>query len=703
MKLHSCRITLFTLVLLLAACARLAGLDRLPPGWRDDELIEVEMDSRIAAGWHPLYIEEAEGHEPLYHYVHAATIALFGPSRLSYRWLGAACGLLAVAMTMALGRRWLAAPQPSLPLGLGKGDWAALLAGTAMATGLWPLMYSRLGLRHVGILPPLLLVMLCLRYLSSPRSAPGSSGSPFHVSRFTFHVSHFTFHALLAGCFLAAGLYTYFAGRVVPLIVLAYAAYLALFHRAAFKRQWLGLAVMGSVAALVFAPLGLHLAARPLETRLEVVGRPLIELSRGNPKPALETTLGTLGMFTLSGDPEWLYNFSTRPVFDWVTGLCFYLGLGLALWRWRRVEYGLLLIWLLGGLSPAMLSLPAASFSHTIAAQPAVYLVLGLGLAEVLAACSLAPPRVTKRRRPISPPSSLLPTPYPLLLVLSVLALHGALSLYDYAVTWGRHPATRFMYHADVADLARYLNAHPNVQDVAVSTTAEELALEARGLELDLTRSSARPRLFDPRHALALPLGSVPDGEPTHVALISDPPPAPHVQALLLAQDAPLDTGPDTARGPAFRLYAVSPLEPAEQPALSLPLTFGQAGQLSLVEMQVTNLAGQDMSGSQDPSSLQLRTVWQVEKDTGMSGELKLFVHLLGADGQLLTTGDRLDVWPPVLRTGDQFVQWNELPLPAGATPGRYYVTVGLYEPDGPRWPVKATGQDHVGLEITLP
>jgi len=35
-------------VLLLAALMRLPALDRVPPGWRDDELIEIGMDSRIS-------------------------------------------------------------------------------------------------------------------------------------------------------------------------------------------------------------------------------------------------------------------------------------------------------------------------------------------------------------------------------------------------------------------------------------------------------------------------------------------------------------------------------------------------------------------------------------------------------------------------------------------------------------------------------
>jgi hypothetical protein len=362
------RIALFTCVLLLAAFARFAALDRLPPGWRDDELIEVDMDSRIAAGWRPLYIEEAEKHEPLYHYVHAATITLFGPGRLSYRWLGAASGLLAVALTMAVGKQLF-------------GWRVALFAGAAMVVSLWPLMYSRLGLRHIGTLPVLLVAILNFKFHISNSKLHSLPSNLKSETRVRVSTDILDLKSIVCGVAIAAGLYIYFAGRVVPFIFLAFATYLALFHRNIFKQQWIGFLVAGGVVLLLFAPLGWYLAHRPLEARLEIVGKPLLELRKGNLSPMIETALGTLGMFTFHGDPEWLYNVSGRPIFDWLTGAFFYLGVALALWRWKRAEYGLLIIWLLVGIAPGLVSLPAGSLGHTIAALPAVYLLLGLGLA----------------------------------------------------------------------------------------------------------------------------------------------------------------------------------------------------------------------------------------------------------------------------------------------------------------------------------
>lgn len=634
------KIAIFTAVLFLAALARLAALDSLPPGWRDDELIEVDMDRRIAAGWRPLYIEEAEGHEPLYHYVHAVTIVLFGPSRLSYRWLSAACGLLAVALTMAVGKQ--------------RFGWrVALLAGVAMATGFWPLMYSRFGLRHIGVLPALLVVMY---------GAGKVEGGKWKVERWGWSAG--------MGLGLAAGLYTYFAGRIAPLILAGFALYLLALHRSTFRAIWLQWLFAAALAVLLFAPLGLYLAQRPLETRLAVVGKPLIELSQGNPMPALETAVGTLGMFTFRGDPEWLYNLSGRPLFDWLTGAFFYLGILVAARRCKRPEYGLLLLWLAIGILPAMVSLPPASFGHTIAAMPAVYLLLAVGLDRVIdGLTTLRQARYGRAWAGILP--------------LIVLAWHGVLAVQAYAIDWRDHPATRFLYHADMADAARYLNRHPQITDVAISTIAEELRLDARGMELDLAPDGAFVRLFDARHALVLPAGKI-----ANVITISDPPLAPRVQALLMRQATLVDSGPLTASGPAFRLYAVRQMDPAAE---SAPVTFGAQIELMSAALDPVAAPGQ---------VVQIQTTWRV-KSAALPETLKLFVHLLSADGNLLATADRLDVWPPLLGAGDQFIQWNDLALPANLAAGRYLVAVGLYQPDGSRWQTDA-GRDQVTFDLSV-
>src|SRR5512139_1524562 len=130
------RVSLWLMVgiLLLAAAFRLVAIDSAPPGWRDDELIEFNMDRRIADGWRPVFITEAEGHEPLYHYLHAGTILLFGDNIIGYKWLPLASGLLTIALTYALARKMFARNAPHHDI----GATIALLAAALLAVSFWP-------------------------------------------------------------------------------------------------------------------------------------------------------------------------------------------------------------------------------------------------------------------------------------------------------------------------------------------------------------------------------------------------------------------------------------------------------------------------------------------------------------------------------------------------------------------------------------
>ena len=84
---------------------------------------------------------------------------------------------------------------------------------------------------------------------------------------------------------------------------------------------------------------------------------------------------------------------------------------------------------------------------------------------------------------------------------------------------WPNEWWTRFLYHADTHDLARWLDAQSEGGDIAISTTSNELALEPRALSFDLKRRDIAPRFFDPEWALVFPRGG---GQ--RIALTSYPP-----------------------------------------------------------------------------------------------------------------------------------------------------------------------------------
>ncbi len=656
-------------VLFLAALARFSALDLVPPGWRDDELIEIGIDTRIQEGWRPLYIREAEGHEPLFHYLHAGTLALIGHNTFGYRWLPAAFGLLSTALIVALVRRLF-------------GIGMAALAGGLYAVGMWPVLYSRFGVRHVGVMPFILLALYALVQISDLGSQ--SSKEPGRQARIGIW-------SWVLGASMGLGLYVYYAAWVIPALVVVFAAYLSVFDRGRFRKSWPALVLALVVAGAIFFPLGWDLAHGPAVTRIQVTGAPLRALFDGDPLPVIQTTLGTLGMFTFAGDPEWLYNFSGLPVFDWITGALFYLGLVFCLLRVRQVRYGFVLAWIVVGISPAFISVPPASYSHTFAAQGAVYLMPAIGLMELFN-LKFQTPAPALRSGPlgssgVSNLKSRLPYLKPVtwyLLFALAIAWTARYTLHYYFDWWANHAMVRFQYHADTHELARWLDAQPDGGDLAISTTTNEFPLEPLALSFDLKREDLAPRWFDAEWALVFPRGG-----PSRIALLSFPHLNPLLEPYLPSQLIAEYRNPPTGQL-AFRVYRDSPAAGSRGDVPGGGPTLGSRLTLVAAALPVAPPAGGEGW---------LVTTWRV--DGTLTGPLQVFAHLLDAGGQMIGGDDRLSVLVESLRTGDVFVQLNWLPRPAQANCAPCRVRFGVYHPDTGERLRTATG-DSILLPIEV-
>lgn len=658
-------------VLLVATAFRFFAIDAAPPGWRDDELIEYGMDRRIADGWRPLFITEAEGHEPVYHYLHAGTLLLFGDNLVGYKWLPMAFGLLTSALTYALARKMF---NPKV----------ALLAAALMAVSFWPVMYARFGVRHIGTLPWMLTAM----YLLYPEKSTAENTEITEDSNGKLRaLSLRVLRGLLAGVCLAAGLMTYFAGRAVPIVLAGFLGYLLIFQRSIFNRVWVRYALALALGVALAAPMFIEIANTPgAEKRTEVVGGPLIELRQGRVQPALETTLGTLGMFTFAGDPESLYNVPHRPVFDWITGAFFYLGLVICLMRLKRVESGFALAWWLIGIAPAFVSVPAASFSHTIAALPVVYMLAALGAIEAGGRSGKWLERRwvsrTGRQRDSVSPSLLLSIAGSLLLV----CLGGWLTIRDYFGTWANDPFVRFQYHAPTREIAQWLDQNPSITDVAIGTHITQLELDPLALELDMKRADVVARWFSPELALVVPRAGtlVMSAMQTPGPLIE-----PWVERFL-----GVDLLQPVAGLPAgLRAYTVNaPFWHITASRARVLATLGRAVGWLESRFESSTLAAGDTAI--------IESRWYVIEP--VLRPLKSFVHVLSSDGQVVAGVDRLDVNMASLKPDDTVLQFGAITLPAELAPGEYQTEIGLYYPDSGERLLLPNRRDQIDLPQPL-
>ena len=672
-------------LLLLAWGLRLCCLETVPPGWRDDELINIHaLSGELLAGHFPLYFTGASGHEPLYHHLHAGVHTVLGFNALSGHLLSVAFGTLTVVLTYALARRLF-------------GRTTAAIASLMLSTSFWSLMYSRTAIRHIS-LPPLALATFYLLW----REKPGF-----------FRKTWF-----LVGLIVGISLYTYPAARLLPVLLVLFAAYLALFHRdhpstgSSGRCDWRGLLLALVIIAVLAAPLGVAIAQGRSEAAAQGIGADarlaelavsLRELRAGNPRPLLENIWTTLGMFHATGDPEWLYNISNRPVFSLLGGALLWAGVALCLYRWRQPRYFFLLLWLGLGLLPAFVSTPPASLSHTILAQPVAYILPALTLTEIYRWIKSHNSRFVIRY-------SLFVIRYSLLVichlsfVILFLTTNTVRDLRDYFIVWPQQDMVRFLYRADYREAARYLDARHEIADVAISSTLlgpwDRLALE-----VDVHRDDIAVRLFNPERALMWVAESQATIRDSFVLLTSWPRPAPPVDDLLKS-----NAGPPETISPHLALYTIRDSSFVIRNSVAR-----FANGLELLEARW--LKEESLAPGQEAVLL---ATWLVAAPLDLppmpivanppppgvySGpRLAVFTHLLAADGTFLAGDDGLWVDPLTLRPGDRFVQIHRLAPPHNAPAGPYTLELGLYDPlTGERWAVLNSAGQPVADHVLLP
>ena len=118
----------------------------------------------------------------------------------------------------------------------------------------------------------------------------------------------------------------------------------------------------------------------------------------------------------------------------------------------------------------------------------------------------------------------------------------------------------------------------------------------------------------------------------------------------------------ETAFGPGAEIYPCA-----------LPVEFGYG--IEFVGYRL--LTGPDVSPGQ---TIELVTVWRSQGLVpAAASDLRSFVHLLSAEGQLWAGEDRLDLHPPTWEAGDVLVQYHRLAVPADMPLGEAQIEIGLY------------------------
>ncbi|HOU14945.1 MAG TPA: hypothetical protein PKZ84_17695 [Anaerolineae bacterium] len=662
-------------LLLVTFALRVWNLQSVPPGLTHDEAANGHDSAAILRGVHRIYFPVGYGREPFYNYVTAAVTLFLGQGIFTLRITTVFFSLCTWIATVALARRWW-------------GWRAALWTGAALTCGFWPLMMARVGLRATTLPALLAASALAYEHALTAKTARRAWGG-----------------YALAGVFLGASLYTYMASRGMPLLYLGFLVALALFDRRALRRSWRGTLAVVILAGLISFPLFYYLRIHPeLEQRIAQLGGALTALKSGEWRPLWKNITDSLPMLFWKADPHWLYNIAGRAALEPLLSALFVVGALRAVSRLRDRSSLFVLLWLAGGLATAFLTAVDYNTLHAIAALPAVFLLVGLGLETITNHESRImnhESRITNYQLPITD-YRLRFTFYVLrFTLLLALLFTGVASARAYFVTWGQNRDVRVLYHHHVVALGRYLEDSPDNTPVVITSLYPGEFHDPYTMEVTLRREDVDIRWSDGRSALFFPHGETRFYTETQAA------PAPKLLPFVDGYISPettlafrADDIPTAVYGYRWNtdaawnalnaeLSAVVYTAPGDPPpgvthnATPCPVIYG--GTVALAGYRITP------DVPHPGATLDVLTAWEVQ--AAHPEELVLFTHLLNAEGVTVTQIDRLDAPSWQWQAGDRFAQIHTLSLPADLPPGDYNLVVGFYTRQGlQRLPIDDAG-----------
>jgi hypothetical protein len=505
------------------------------------------------------------------------------------------------------------------------------------------------------------------------------------------------------GIFAGLTAYTYTAGRGFPVVVLLFLAYAALAQRNRLRQRWRALLAYVVLMVVVSSWLYIYLWLHPeLDVRMGTAQMGLDLLLQGEFQAFFSQVTATLGMFTVRGEPNPLWNIIGRPVFVGPEGWLFYLGILLCLWRVRKPEVALQLIVIATMLVPSILTTHPPSWTRSIGMLPALIVVTILPVEWAWntigrwAKKEITSSRFDLVRRRIALPAY---TALVLALGLSVYA-RTAVDILD---GWMNHPEAYWMSYAFYDETAHYINRSPEstplnyVMDWYVHwrKTNLERPVQRDDVELRWTVTNA---LVFPDHpgglrvafqVLAAPaIGLIDAFWDPNQPIYVDPRVEPGGLRPLHIYHIPRAKLEDhLAKARTNGVYL-----PGGDTMVDPPLQ--AADRLEFLGYEVAN----PEAGPGD--ELLLLTYWRVLQPPP---EMATFVHLLGPEGQVVTQYDGFDVVIEDLEPGDVVVQLHTLPLPLDLPDREYRFALGAYtRADMQRMPL-STGTDHVYLGAWQP
>lgn len=347
------------LITAVAVVLRLYRLDDLPSGMWRDEARHGLLALRIwnDPEYRPVYVVAGADLPALLFYLMAPVLAVTGPGVGAVRLVSALAGAF-----MPLALWWAARPLI--------GARAALYGAAFLAWASWGLSMSRWAFpATLDHLLELIAIGIMWRALGRPARWRAVAGMA------------------LAGALVALAAYAYHTGRLAPLVFAVLTALRLGRDAGAWRRAILAVGGAAIAGLLVLLPLVTFVAAdfEGFNRRTSAVAISAAQsLEKHTTALLLENVARYLMMWHVAGDLNGRHHAPSAPMIDPLAGLCFALGVGLAVAR--RQSHALVpLVWLALALIPGIFSTNAPHAMRALGALAPSCMLAGMAL-DVLAA-----------------------------------------------------------------------------------------------------------------------------------------------------------------------------------------------------------------------------------------------------------------------------------------------------------------------------
>lgn len=611
------------LILLAAWLLRVSQFESAPPGVIHDEVRNWLNIQLIYAGNIRVLYPYGGGREAFYLFIQAVSFKLIGTNLLAARFPSLMFSMFGVAISYAFAKRLFGKP-------------AGLIAAAGFAASFWGLMFARLAVR-TGSMPVMALITAYVFWRAVRRPSP------------TIGLY------LLAGGLLGLTLYTYPSALIFPMVMVSWLAFDYLFEKRPVRKA-LPLIPAFVVTVAIALPLLIAWRNPDATARADAVNAPLEALQQGDPSLVLANVSPVLGVFSVRGDVGLEFNVQNQPIFPTLLGQLFYIGvvwalIGLIASPKYRSAYALCLLWLIGMLVPTLVTEDPVNPSRTIGLLGIVYLFPAIAFVGVM---SLKIPQRLKNGA--------------VLLVVLFLAEQAWHTNRAYFTTWNENEVVEFLYQREYREIAEELDGVYVGPEVAIAgLTPFELDPATMQLYLADDQLALGTGYFDPQTALLIPLH-----EPGTACVV-----LPDFVSLHPALTERLDEWgyrnqfgnrlPGASACGGFHSQ-LSPIYDALEQEPLTSFSDGEQELASLIEVEVRA----------DRAPLTVLTYW--ETHTASPAELRLFVHAVGSDGNIIAQSDVLGVPAQQWREGDLFVQVHELFVEDASSVNGF--NVGVYQPE---------------------